>query len=582
MWRSFASLLVILVTAVAGGVRASVHPRLAQSNLVSGAYNYTWKTGLQINATGDVVLSADAFLPTPQTAGEKFPVLIFANSWGCPQIEYLIRAANFATQGYVAIEYETRGWWSSQGIIDTAGPLDRADGSSVIDFVVSQAAAWNADTTKIAFVGISYGAGISLMMAGFDSRVTTAVALSGWNNKTYMLYGNESPNKEVHGLIDAAKDVGRPAPALESMVTDLFDHRNATEMFTSFANPRSPEMFLDQLNARQPPLFISSNFMDRLFRPEYMMDFVERLQGRKMVLFNQGGHAEPEGIGLLIHDNYIWNHVVLWVDYWLRNDTTNGILDEPTVQMQQGSLESATHIDYTGANKSVVSLFLQPRHDSIGNLTASAAAPSTDSTPIHYDTHVKITSAKKFEKDIIAGIPYIQNLLQPVTVAAVYRSEPLTPASAAAGLNVCGTPTVDLTFDVSCPSASSSSSSSSSASSSSSSSPSADNWQFYTFLYDVSPDNQTAGSLLSFGSYTHYEAGPTAGPVAAKNADGSWTVRGAPMHTLCQVLPPGHSVAIAIVLASDDFGPANDDESLTMKVRYENSAFHLPVINAPN
>jgi hypothetical protein len=54
------------------------------------------------------------------------------------------------------------------------------------------------------------------------------------------------------------------------------------------------------------------------------------------------------------------------------------------------------------------------------------------------------------------------------------------------------------------------------------------------------------------------------------------------MHTLCQVLPPGHSVAIAIVLASDDFGPANDDELLTMKLRYENSAFHLPVINAPN
>jgi hypothetical protein len=570
MHRAFVTVLLVCTMALSGLVAATLSQRHHKKPYTSTAANYSWywNESLSIPSALGAVLSADAFVPVPKTAGERFPVVVFPNSWGCPQYEYITRALNLAQMGYIGFEYETRGWYKSNGTIDTAGPLDRVDGSTVLDFIQAHAEEWNADMSNVAFMGISYGAGISLMMAGYDPRVKTSLVLSGWNNITYMFYGNESPNvRFLSGLFSAARKHGNPDPAYDTLLNQLENHVNMSEAL-SFADPRSPEMFLDVYNAKKKPLFLSSNFVDRLFRPQYMMDFFGRLQGPKFLLLNQGPHAMAEGVGIVLHDNYIWDHAYKWLGYWLRNEST-GILDEPIVQMQQGtSIWSPDYIPYSDESivKSALQLYLQPRPlaecaspgagsaPCIGDLDADVPTETYDGVGVEFTTAGNLTTGHDLDQDAaLLGIPIVQNLVQNPTTAMVFRTSALATAT-----TICGTPSVDLTFKSS-----------------------QDDWQFYTFLYDVAPTNVTSGDLLSFGFYTHYASGPTAGPDAERNPDGSVTVRGAQLHTLCRVVEAGHSLAFAVALYNDLLTPAQTS-NLQLFVRYgATSRISVPVVHLP-
>jgi hypothetical protein len=260
-------------------------------NPKEGSYQVQFLPNLTFTTFDNLTLLGDAFIPVrPAGSTETFPVIIFPNSWAMPQIEYILKVLQLGERGYVAVEYETRGWYRSQGEIDVCGPKDLKDGSSVLDYVLSPSivSAWNVDVTKVAFAGISYGAGISLSMAGFDSRVTTSLVLSGWNNLTDALYNYNTPNLAWGELLVIAADIlGRPSKNIQSLFDDILRHKNLSYI-EAYAAERSPGRFLDVINSRNVPLFISSNFIDRLFRPQHMLHFFEKLTVPKFLLLNQG------------------------------------------------------------------------------------------------------------------------------------------------------------------------------------------------------------------------------------------------------------------------------------------------------
>jgi hypothetical protein len=167
---------------------------------------------------------------------------------------------------------------------------------------------------------------------------------------------------------------------------------------------------------------------------------------------------------------------------------------------------------------------------------------------------VGITADPDANTNAFWGRYYEQNLMQPSNAAMVYVSQPATET-----LNVCGTPLLDLTFAAS-----------------------EDNWQFYTFLYNIDPNNATIGGQMSYGFYTHYQSGPTAGPAAQRNGDGTWTVRGAQLHTICQTLEMGHALGLAIVLSNTAFAPANNATTLAVTMHYGlGTVLHVPTVAWP-
>lgn len=105
-----ASPLIDLLKALVG------QPVFKQSDL------YTTQDDIIIPTYDDIQLHANIFVPTSGLT--YYPTVIFINSWGLDEYEYLTEAANFAEQGYIVLSYSTRGFGDSQGKIATAGEQD--------------------------------------------------------------------------------------------------------------------------------------------------------------------------------------------------------------------------------------------------------------------------------------------------------------------------------------------------------------------------------------------------------------------------------------------------------------------------
>src|SRR5690242_1743175 len=104
-----AALASTLTAAAAATAAPAAGRTAAAANQVSAAGAAT--TGFRavdITARDGVVLKANVIAPT--TAG-LHPAIVFINSWGLSDAEYLVQASAFAQRGYVVLSYTTRGFW---------------------------------------------------------------------------------------------------------------------------------------------------------------------------------------------------------------------------------------------------------------------------------------------------------------------------------------------------------------------------------------------------------------------------------------------------------------------------------------
>ncbi len=282
---------------------------------------------IDVMARDGVVLKGNVF--TPDTPGPH-PAIVFITSWALPNIEYLVQAAQFADDGYVVLSYTPRGFYSSGGYIETAGPKDIGDVTDVIDWMLANT---SADPARIGAAGISYGSGISLLGTAFDSRIRAAAALSTWTDLRYSLLANETRHQQAAGLLQlSAYLTGRPSQELEQTLSDYFGNRNLAGI-AAYAQVRSAATYIDRINANRPAILIANAYGDSLFAPNQLTDFFTRLTGPKRLELRPGDHAIPELTGILGLPNDAWLGVHRWFDQYLRGVNT-GIAAEPPVQLQ--------------------------------------------------------------------------------------------------------------------------------------------------------------------------------------------------------------------------------------------------------
>jgi predicted acyl esterase len=283
-------------------------------------------TFVDITGQDGVVLKANWIAPA--TAGPH-PALIFPSSWGLNDAEYLAQAKSFATAGYVVVSYTPRGWWGSGGDIDTAGPLDMADFSKVIDWTIADTAT---DPARIGAAGVSYGAGISMLGAAFDKRVRAVGMMSGWTDLVYSLYGDQTRHKQSAGFLQlAAELLGHPGPDLAGKLADFNADRNV-EAVQAWARVRSPGTYVDRINANHPAVLIANAWGDSFFPPDQLLGFFGQLTTAKRLELRPGDHAIAELTGLLGLPNDVWTSLRRWMDQYLGGAET-GIENEPAVQI---------------------------------------------------------------------------------------------------------------------------------------------------------------------------------------------------------------------------------------------------------
>ena len=356
-------------------------------------------------------LAGNVFIPQATTPDETFPAIIFINSWAMEEHEYLVQAALFASEGYIVLSYSARGWGLSGGLIDVAKPADVQDLSAAIDWLEANTPV---DMNNIGAAGMSYGAGISLLGIADEPRLKTVASMSGWGSLNRALYEQETPSLVWGAILTALAYIGRPDPAIAEGFADLLLQQNIPAIM-ALNDLSSPIKYVSKINARQAPVYFSNNWDDDLFKPNSILDMFSQLTGPKHLDLNQGIHISAELPGLLGLDNYTWNNVHAWFDYWLKG-VNNGFMSQPAVTMEvKHTSNTVTFASWPSSTVKTKTFYLGPRAFNLslkGTLNSSANSKSfTDVILSGLDTLA--TSGR---------VPVIDQLLEPVVPIAVPTS----------------------------------------------------------------------------------------------------------------------------------------------------------------
>ncbi|MET8181313.1 alpha/beta fold hydrolase [Streptomyces sp. NPDC005336] len=286
---------------------------------------------VDIPGDGGITLAANVVAPADADGSRRHPLVVLPTSWGLPQIEYLAQARKLAESGYVVVSYNPRGFWQSGGRIETAGPQDIADVSKVIDWALAHTAA---DPDHIGITGLSYGAGISLLAAGFDKRIKAVVAMSGWADLTDSIYSGRTQHAQAAAALGASGTVtGRPSEEFQQTLKDFLGSNLAKEKdFIAWGTKRSPATYLDKINTNGAAIMMGNSWGDSVFPANQSATFYDKLTGPKRLELRPGDHATAEFGGLLGLPNDTWAHARRWLDRYLKGER-NGIDTEQPVQL---------------------------------------------------------------------------------------------------------------------------------------------------------------------------------------------------------------------------------------------------------
>ena len=548
----------------------------AAAAAAAGPYTTKW-SAFDVYSFDKTKLPANVAYPDNGSLAETFPAVVFANSWAIAfSEEYYAVQEQWASQGYVVVSYETRGWLGAGGKIGTAGPDDVRDAAAVVDTLFANSQKWHVDTNKIASAGVSYGAGLASLSGANDTRIKAVLSLSGWGNLTTALYGGDTPSL-VWGeiLVGTGGADGREPAELLTEWEDLLNHRDVAQV-SRWSDVRSPLNYLDAMcgNGRKLPVFVSNNMEDRLFKPDaglFYRDALEAAGCPTYTLLNQGIHATAElpQLAGLVPNSTVWSKAKAWLDHWLKG-AANGITAEPPVRLQlrptsvfkepspYATFESWPPPRAPGSTFDLGGR--QPGRRGFGRLEPRPANPSP-SPPTSF------VFGKR--SGLNAGLPIVGEVLQvfvdkPIVTrldrvdakhAAVFVAEPF---SSTRPTRLCGTPTVDV-----------------SVATAAWASRSASNFTLIAYLFDVAPHGATGevvGTLISHGPQSVW--GLAEGAEGGKEQ--SVRIR---LRSLCWDVRPKHSVGFGLDMYSEMYKSANTAADLKATVFFGGaSSLRLPLL----
>ncbi|MGN2637672.1 CocE/NonD family hydrolase [Nocardia takedensis] len=220
-------------------------------------------------------------------------------------------------RGYAVVAYTERGLPGSEGELTVAGPEDVADGIAVIDWALDHDRL-DVDRDRVGMMGISYGSGISQLVAAADDRVGAVVALSTWADLGEALYDNGTRHLMAVEALAAISE--HPSADLLRVLADFRANENIGEVL-EWAAPRSPA----RVSQRRVPTFFTSYWHETIFPQNQLLDHFDRYQGDKRLDLAIGDHGAVEipGLTLGVHTRTT-EAAYDWLDHHLRG-VDNGI-----------------------------------------------------------------------------------------------------------------------------------------------------------------------------------------------------------------------------------------------------------------
>mmetsp|Transcript_7949 Transcript_7949/g.18753 ORF Transcript_7949/g.18753 Transcript_7949/m.18753 type:complete len:526 (+) Transcript_7949:91-1668(+) len=512
--------------------------------LGQSAAAYPVVPGLHRITTFDgVKLTANSFQPVTVDKTAKFPVVIFGNSWDSPGTEYVGYEKSWAAEGYVVLEYEARGWFTSGGHCTGAGPEEMKDVSAVIDWILETFP--HADPSAIGFVGVSYGGGMGLLAAAHDKRIRAVVAMSAWADIEGALNWNDSPSR-LWGelLVLSGKVLGSLDPEMNTMWNNVMHHQNMDKV-QPWAAERSPMHFLDQLNENKPAVFMSHNHDDNLFHSVWAIELWEALKIEKKIALNAGTHGSAELFPFAEADK-LWGDGLSWMDRYLKG-SKNGIDQPPLVEIQRQDNGLKGH--YFGFESwpppsdqlATLSFRMGPRQSGVFGSLSTARTTEQAQEVLQYAEKGVLTAGVFAVADAFKPVVPVKARLGEVDI----RHNLVFATASMQATTVCGWPKLTGLAVV----------------------PTEDKFQLVFYLYSVDLSSKV-GNLMTHSVYTSWEAKP-----GVQNA-----VNDVSFHSTCFEVPAGHGLALGIDMYDFLYEPASTKGNVTV-VYPLSASLQLPVLH---
>ncbi len=429
-----------------------------------------------IAARDGTILTASVVIPK---GSGPHPLAVVPAPWGFHESTFEVQAAALSQRGYVVIIYNTRGFYSSGGTVDLAGPHDVSDVSDVITWALAHTPA---DPARIGTAGLSYGAGVSLLAAGADPRIGAVASLSGWTDFGLSLYNANTRHKAAVNLLTTLQALtGRRGGEVSDLLDDYSAFRNMPQVL-DWSKARGAASDLGAINDHHPAIFLAAAYGDNFFSPVPQIDFFNELTGPKALRLAPGDHGTNEIGGLLGFPNALWSSAWDWFDRYLRPDSPAAHAPAPaTVQLTTDNGAVERYPDWDAVTRSRATLGLGPAWFGTGALSATAAT-GTWSTTIRSGRDTPANAGTILISKFLQEITHLPPLLNLATVdrrdGAVWQADTnLAPQ------RIRGVPTLHLTLT-----------------------PNVDSGTVIAYLYDTGPTG--IATIISKAVYSYYEVTP--------------------------------------------------------------------------
>ncbi len=280
------------------------------------------------------------------------------------------RATTYASNGYVVLTYDSRGFGNSGGKVGLNGPNEIRDAQHCITYLaaVDSVQTDGPDNPRIGMDGTSYGGGIQLNTAIAEAngaglpesndRIDAIVPRWAWHDLTYSLAPNGVIKRGWALLLTVAGAAGAhlsgtdafdflqgQAPELYELLYHGLVKNELPDWGIRYLTDRSPVGMIDSVTA--PALFIHG-FSDTLFTPLEALWNARASTAHRLVLTNGGHSLTGVAAGLSDEAAVIDALAHTWLDTHLRGDGTTNLPAITYYDSESGGYKTADGIPASG------------------------------------------------------------------------------------------------------------------------------------------------------------------------------------------------------------------------------------------
>jgi len=291
-----------------------------------GDGGYTSKD-VEIESFDGAMIAATVYVPDEDG---PHPSVLMTHGWSASREFVDCLAGNYASNGYVTLAYDSRGFGESDGEVGVDGPNEIKDVSVLIDWLADRDDVRTEDgNPRVGMDGGSYAGGIQLLAAAADDRIDAIVPRIAWNDLEHSL----APNGTIKsGWLTALIGLGAVSSRFTGDIGESIDDRFLEWYEDSVSDNEFPDDAVEPFARRSPgeviddieaPTLVISGLKDTLFVPnEGIWNYEEIGENgvETRLVFYRAGHNAEE-LKVSDEENEYMNDAALkWIERHVRGD----------------------------------------------------------------------------------------------------------------------------------------------------------------------------------------------------------------------------------------------------------------------